>query len=114
MIIGIPKERRSFEFRVGLTPALVKTLVNLGHTCFIEHNAGQGTGFADRDYEAAGGRIVYSAHEAFGRADLVLKVSRPLLEEIEWMQPGAAVLGLLHLHSTRAEKIRQLCEKGIT
>ena len=72
MNIGIPKEKRTFEFRVGMTPAGVQMLTQQGHTCYIEHEAGLGAGFSDREYEQAGGRIVYSAHEVFGRADLLL------------------------------------------
>jgi alanine dehydrogenase len=58
-----------------------------GHTCYVEHNAGIGAGFSDQEYENAGARIVYSGHEVFGRADLLLKVSRPLYEELEWVRP---------------------------
>jgi alanine dehydrogenase len=86
MDIGIPRERRPDENRVGLTPAGVELLTAGGHTCYVEHDAGRGTGFADLDYERAGGRIVYSGQEAFGRAGLVLKVERPTAEEIEWLR----------------------------
>ncbi len=55
MNIGLPKERRPFEYRVGLTPAAVHVLVGKGHTCYVEHNAGLGAGFSDQDYEQAGG-----------------------------------------------------------
>jgi alanine dehydrogenase len=114
MNIGIPKERRSFEFRVGMTPAGVAQLVEAGHTCYVEHDAGLGAGFGDQDYEQAGARIVYSAHEAFGRADLVLKVSRPLYDELDLIRPGTTVVGLLHLAATRQDKIAILQEKKIT
>ena len=60
MNIGIPKEKRTFEFRVGMTPAGVQMLTQAGHTCYIEHEAGLGAGFSDREYEQAGGRIAYS------------------------------------------------------
>jgi alanine dehydrogenase len=114
MNIGIPKERRPFEYRVGLTPAGVQMLSEHRHTCYIEHDAGLGAGFSDQDYEQAGARIVYSPHEVFGRADLLLKVARPLLEEIEWLQPGSAVAGLLHLYSARQDKLDLLLENKIT
>jgi alanine dehydrogenase len=114
MNIGIPKERRSFEFRVGMTPNGVQMLVHEGHPCFIEHNAGMGAGFTDEDYIAAGGRIVYSAHEVFGRADLVTKVARPTYEELEWLRPGTIIAGLLHLGSSRRDKVDILVEKEIT
>jgi len=72
MYIGIPKERRPFEFRVGLTPASVQMLTKQGHKIFVEHEAGLGAGFSDLEYEQAGARIVYSSHEVFGRADLLV------------------------------------------
>jgi alanine dehydrogenase len=114
MNIGIPKERRTFEFRVGMTPAGVHALIVAGHTCYIEHAAGLGAGFTDQDYEKAGGHIVYSAQEAFGRADLLLKVARPLAEELEWLRPGSVVTGLLHLASARQDKIDFMQQKELT
>ena len=114
MNIGIPKEKRTFEFRVGMTPAGVQMLTQQGHTCYIEHEAGLGAGFNDREYEQAGGRIAYSAHEVFGRADLLLKVARPLYEELEWLRPKTVVAGLLHLASMRKDKIDMIQSKGLT
>ncbi len=114
MYIGIPKERRPFEFRVGLSPAGVEALTQRGHAVVVEHNAGLGAGFRDEDYERAGARIVYSPQEVFGRADLLLKVARPLYEEITWMRPNTMLMGLLHLSSARQNKIDLLLEKGIT
>ncbi len=114
MNIGIPKERRPFEFRVGLSPAGVEMLVERGHKVFVEHDAGAGAGFTDNDYEQAGAHLVYAAEEAFGRPDLVLKVSRPLHEELGWLRPGTMLAGFLHLVSARQEKIDILLEKKIT
>ncbi|HEY59055.1 MAG TPA: alanine dehydrogenase [Anaerolineae bacterium] len=114
MYIGIPKERRPFEFRVGLSPAGVEALAQRGHTVIVEHNAGLGAGFRDEDYERAGARIVYSPQEVFTRADLLVKVARPLYEELTWMRPETILMGLLHLSSARQNKIDLLLEKGIT
>jgi alanine dehydrogenase len=114
MNIGIPKERRTFEYRVGMTPAGVQIMSQDGHTVYVEHDAGLGAGFSDLDYEQAGARIVYTPHEVFGRADLLLKVARPLYDEIEWLRPGTAIAGLLHLTSSRQDKIELMAEKGIT
>lgn len=114
MNIGIPKERRSFEYRVGLSPIGVKMLTNLGHTCYVEHDAGLGAGFSDQEYEQAGARIAYSPHEVFGRADLLLKVARPLIDEIEWLRPETTIAGLLHLGSSHQDKIEALLSKRIT
>lgn len=114
MNIGIPKERRPFEFRVGMTPAGVQMLVDNKHVCYVEHEAGIFAGFSDQEYENAGARIVYTSHEVFGRADLLLKVARPTLDEINWLRPGSAVAGLLHLTSARQEKIDALLKNQIT
>lgn len=114
MIVGIPKETRPFEYRVGLNPAGVEILVQHGHQVYVERDAGVGAGFKDNEYESAGARIVYSGEEIFARADLVLKVARPLRSELDWMKPGAAVTGLLHLASTRRDKVEVLLEKKIT
>ncbi|MGB9672855.1 MAG: alanine dehydrogenase [Anaerolineales bacterium] len=114
MNIGVPKERRPFEFRVGITPAGIQMLVENKHVCYVEHDAGLAAGFSDQEYENAGARIVYSPHEVFGRADLLLKVARPTLEEINWLRPGSTVAGLLHLNSARQEKIDALIKNQIT
>ncbi len=114
MDIGIPKERRPFEYRVGLPPAGVNLFTKQGHTVYVETGSGEGAGFSDYDYTQAGAMIVYSMEEVFGRADLVLKFARPLLDEIERMRPGTALAGFLHLAAAREEKITRLLEKKIT
>jgi len=114
MNICIPRERRDCEYRVGLTPAGVQLLTRAGHTCYIEHDAGVGSGFSDFDYQQAGGQIVYSGEEIYGRADLLLKVGRPVEEEFAWMRPGQTIMGFLHLAAGRSEKIQWLLEKNIT
>jgi alanine dehydrogenase len=114
MYIGIPKERRPFEYRVGLSPAGVEILSLNGHHVYVEHDAGVGAGFVDQEYEKAGARIAYSADEVFGRGDLLLKVSRPLKEELDWLRPGTTIAGLLHLASSRQDKVDVLLEKKIT
>jgi alanine dehydrogenase len=114
MNIGIPKERRPFEYRVGMTPAGVQMLTQQGHKVYVERDAGLGSGFSDLEYEAAGARIAYSPHEVFGRADLLLKVARPLIEEIEWLRPGTCIAGLLHLGSSRQDKINSLLQNHLT
>ncbi len=114
MIIGIPKERRPNEYRVGLSPAGVQMLCESGHTCFVEHDAGRGAGFRDIKYENAGASIVYSPEEVFMRADLLLKMARPTKEEIEWMRPDSAFAAFLHLASARQDKLELIIEKKIT
>jgi len=114
MFIGIPKESRPFEYRVGLSPAGVELLSQNGHQIFVEHEAGMGAGFSDLEYEQAGARIAYSSEEVFGRSDLVLKIARPLRQEIEWLKEGAAITGFLHLASSSQDQIDLLLEKKIT
>jgi alanine dehydrogenase len=114
MIIGISKERRPFEYRVGLSPAGVEILTQKQNQVYVEHEAGVGAGFSDREFETAGARIVYSPEEVFGRADLLLKVARPTKEELDWLRPGTTIAGLLHLASARQDKVDVLLDKKIT
>lgn len=114
MFIGIPKESRPFEYRVGLSPAGVEILSQNGHQVFVQHEAGLGSGFSDQEYEKAGARIAFSAEEVFGRADLVLKIARPLNQEMEWLKDGSILAGLLHLASSSQDQIDLLLKKKIT
>ena len=114
MDIGIPKERRPFEYRVGLPPAGVNLFRKYDHTIYVESNAGEGAGFTDEEYIKAGAKVVYSPEEAFGRADLVLKFARPLSNELEMIRPGSAFAGFLHLAAARQEKIDTMLEKKLT
>jgi alanine dehydrogenase len=114
MNIGVPKERRPYEYRVGLSPAGVEILSQMGNQVWVEHDAGVGAGFSDREYEKAGARLVYSGEEVYGRADLLLKVARPLKEELDWLLPGGAIAGMLHLASARQDKLDILLEKQVT
>jgi alanine dehydrogenase len=114
MNIGIPKETRPFEFRVGLSPAGADMLTRSGHAVFVEHAAGAGAGFSDASYEEAGAKVVYSPEEALGRADLVVKVARPLQAELDCLQDGSILAGFLHLASARRDRLDALLEKKIT
>lgn len=114
MIIGIPKERRQSEYRVGLSPAGVQILCDQGHSCFVEHEAGKGAGFCDRNFEKAGAKIAFSPEEVFGRADLLLKLARPMKNEFEWMREGTAVAAFLHLAAAKQDKLQVIHDKKIT
>jgi alanine dehydrogenase len=114
MNIGVPRERQPDEHRVGLTPSAVEQFVAAGHACFIEKHAGVGAGYADLEYEKVGGRIVYSGEEAYGRASLVLKVSKPTEEEVGWLNDGAILMGYLHLAAGRRDRIDALLAKHVT
>lgn len=114
MNVGIPKERRPFEFRVGLPPAGAAMFSRAGHTVYVEAGAGDGAGFSDHDYVQAGATIVYSQEEAYGRADLMLKFARPLREELDLMRDGLAFAGFLHLAAARQDKIDTISHKHLT
>ena len=114
MNICIPKERRDSEYRVGLTPAGIQLLTQQGHTCFVEKEAGVGSGFTDHAYQIAGATIVYNGEEIYGRADLILKVASPVKEEYSWMQENLTLMGFLHLSAGWAGKVDALIEKKVT
>jgi alanine dehydrogenase len=114
MNVGIPRERRDLELRVGLTPYGVDLLTRAGHVCYVEREAGLEAGFTDYHYEKAGGRIVYSGEEVYGRAHLVLKVGRPTDEELDWLREEQIITGFLHLAAARHRKVDVLLEKRIT
>ncbi len=114
MNVCIPKERRDSEYRVGLTPAGVRLLVRAGHTCYVEHEAGIGSGFSDYDYQQAGGSICYSGEEVYGRADLLIKVARPTIEEFEWIREDSVIMGFLHMAAARSDKVDLLTTKRIS
>ena len=96
MIIGVPKEIKNNENRVGMTPAGVTAFLNAGHEVWIETNAGAGSGFTDHDYTAVGAHIVLTAEEAW-TADMVVKVKEPLQEEYRYFREGLILYTYLHL-----------------
>ena len=101
MIIGIPKEIKNHEYRVGLTPKSVKFLINKKHDVFIENNAGIGSGFSNDDYSRVGGKILHTAKDLFDRSDLIIKVKEPQLEEINLMKEDQIIFTYLHLASSQ-------------
>jgi alanine dehydrogenase len=114
LVIGIPKEHRRFEYRVGMTPVGVSLLTARGHQCYVEKGAGAGSGFTDVEYEQAGARIAYQSDEVFRRADLILKVQRPTEEEVTWMREGQTMMSFMMLASASQSRVRALEEKNIT
>lgn len=118
MIIGIPKERSVLkgieEKRVSLSPAGVREVTAWGADVVVTSGAGVGAGFTDEEYRAAGARIVYSNEEAIRRADLVLKVQRPIPEEWAFFQERSALMAFLHLAVAPKEFLRALVEKRLT
>lgn len=114
MNFGIPRERRADENRVGLTPAGVELLCADGHECVVESGAGLGAGFSDENFAAAGAKIVYSGEEAYGRAEVVLKVARPTADELGWLRPGQTVMAFWHLSSASPDNLETLTRLKIT
>jgi alanine dehydrogenase len=97
MIIGVPKEVKDHESRVGVTPAGVHALVAAGHTVLVEHNAGELSALADDEYQAAGAEIVGSAHDVWRLADMVVKVKEPVEKEYRHFREGLVLFTYLHL-----------------
>jgi len=103
MQIGVPKEIKTHEYRVGLTPGSVRELVHHGHEVLVERGAGQGIGFDDAAYLASGAEIAPAAAEVFSSADMIVKVKEPQREEIERLRPGQVLFTYLHLAADRAQ-----------
>ena len=113
MIIGIPKEIKNNEYRVGMTPAGVKELVGKGHQLLVEHLAGAGIGFDDDDYVQAGASILDDAKSVFAGADMIIKVKEPQAVECGMLRPGQLLFTYLHL-APDPEQTRLLLASGAT
>ncbi len=111
MIIGVPKEIKTREYRVGMTPAGVRSLTSRGHKVLVEHDAGDGSGIRDAEYDAQGARIVPAAADAWG-AELVVKVKEPLPGEYGFFRKGLILYTYLHL-ATEPELTRALARAGV-
>ena len=114
MDIGIPKETKDQEFRVGLTPSTVRTLVDRGHQVYIETNAGFGSSFTDTQYIQAGANIVPTAAAAWDR-EMVVKVKEPLSTEYQYLQKNQILFAYLHLAANRTltEQLIDTCVSAI-
>jgi alanine dehydrogenase len=97
MIIGLPKEIKDNESRVGLTPAGVKTLSDSGHTVLVERSAGEGSGISDGEFQTAGGQLIETADEVWERGEMIVKVKEPVGPEHERMREGQILYTYLHL-----------------
>src|SRR5450830_611405 len=97
MLVGVPKEIKNQESRVGLTPASVKELVLRGHQVLVQHNAGAAIGLTDAMYEASGASIIVEAAEIFARAEMIVKVKEPQPEECAMLRKGQILYTYLHL-----------------
>lgn len=113
MLIGVPKEIKTDEYRVGLTPATVSELTARGHRVAVETMAGAGAGIADQEYIAAGAAIVPGAEQIFQRAELIVKVKEPLASERRQLRRGQIIFTYLHL-APDPEQTRDLMASGVT
>lgn len=112
MRISVPREIKPEEARVGLTPAVVTALTSRHHEVLVETGAGEGAGFRDDDFRAAGARLV-SREEAWGQADLLIKVKEPITEEYEFLREDLTLFTYLHLAASR-ELTGAMLDSGVT
>ena len=113
MIIGVPKEVKDNEYRVGMVPSGVKALVDAGHKVLVQTGAGAGSSMPDKDYKQAGARIVATAAEVWRKADMVVKVKEPYGDEPNLFRPGLVLFTYLHL-APIPELTKELLDKKVT
>ena len=113
MIIGVPKEIKNNEFRVGLTPDSVKKLTAENHEVFIEESAGAIIGFSNVDYENSGAKILKSAKEIYESSELIIKVKEPLPSEFKYLSKNNILFTYLHLAGNKDQSIK-LANTGVT
>src|SRR5215217_8176509 len=113
MIVGLPKEVKDNEYRVGIVPAGVKWLTSAGHTVLVQIGAGEGSGITNEEYVRAGGEIVGSAEEAWSRANMVVKVKEPIASEYGFLRENLIIFTYLHLAPAR-ELTKAMLDSGVT
>ena len=113
MLVGVPKEIKDNEYRVGTVPSTVRELTEKGHQVVVETFAGAGAGFQDSDYQAAGAEVVPDADAVFGRAELIVKVKEPVGAERKKLRRGQVLFTYLHLAPDRAQT-EALLAAGVT
>ena len=111
MLIGVPKEIKNHEYRVGLTPESVAELIQAGQSIIVETNAGAGIGASDKDYQDLGAEIVSTAAEIFKRADMIIKVKEPQAAERAMLRNGQILYTYLHL-APDPEQTKDLIKSG--
>ena len=96
MIIGVPKEIKLQEHRIGLTPESVKTLTDKGHEVLIQHDGGFEAGFSNEDYENAGAKIIKKPEEIFKKSEIIVKVKEPQANEVKMIRENQIIYTYLH------------------
>ena len=102
MIVGVPKEIKTREYRVGMTPAIAKAYIGAGHTVLVEKSAGEGAGIPDSEYEKVGAKMIKTADEVWKRAEMIVKVKEPIEPEYARMQEGQIIYTYFHLAAVPA------------
>ena len=113
MIVGVPTEVKTREYRVGMIPAGARTLTSHGHKVLVQQGAGLGSGIPDEAYKAAGAEIVPSADEVWKRAEMIFKVKEPIAEEYPRMREGQILYTYLHLAAVPA-LAQEMVKRGVT
>lgn len=113
MVVGVPKEIKNNENRVGLRPAGVRELTKRGHTVCIEHNAGTESGFADQDYIDTGAEILSSAADVYSRADMIIKVKEPAESEYPLIRQGQLIFTYFHFASNETLTRAMIAQNAI-
>src|SRR6516162_6249274 len=113
MLVGVPKETKDHEYRVGLVPATVRELTAKGHGVLVQAGAGLGAGLTDAEYEAAGAKIIATVEEIFANAELVVKVKEPLANERKLLRRGQILFTYLHL-APDLQQTKDLLDSGVT
>lgn len=113
MKIGLPKEIKDNEYRVGLTPAGVNALVNAGHEVFVQKSAGEGSGFSDEQYVQAGGKLLDNADQVWETGEMIVKVKEPIAPEYPRMRENQLLFTYLHL-APEFELTKQMMQRKVT
>jgi len=113
MKIGLPKEIKDNEYRVGLTPAGVQALAHAGHDVFVQKTAGEGSGFTDEQYVKAGGQLLDTADDVWQTGDMIVKVKEPVAPEYPRMRENQLLFTYLHL-APELELTKQMLDRYVT
>lgn len=113
MKIGIPKEIKNNENRVGAIPAGVKEMVAHGHEVYVQHTAGEGSGFSDGEYEAAGARILPAIEDVYATADMIVKVKEPIEPEYDLIRAGQVLFTYFHFACDRPLTDAMIADKAV-
>ena len=113
MIVGVPKEIKLQEHRIGLTPESVKVLVERNHEVLVENNGGLEAGFTNEDYLQAGAKLISTPEEIFKTAELIVKVKEPQLNEVNMIREGQIIYTYLHLAAAKELTLGLINSKSI-